>query len=86
MRSHFSIKETYYIGCKTNNIKLSVWYESESGVRLFVTPWTGEFSRPEYWSGQPIPSPADLPNPGIEPGPPALQTDSLPTELLGKPL
>ena len=35
----------------------------------------------EYWSGYPIPSPADLPNPGIEPGSPALQVDSLPTEL-----
>ena len=35
----------------------------------------------EYWSGQPIPSPGDLPHPGIEPGSPALQADSLPTEL-----
>ena len=35
----------------------------------------------EYWSGKPIPSPADLPNPGIEPGSPASQADSLPTEL-----
>ena len=42
------------------------------------------FSRPEYWSGQPIPSPADLPDPGIEPESPALQADSLPTELSGK--
>ena len=40
-----------------------------------------EFSRPEYWSGQPFPSPGDLPNPGIKPGSPALQVDSLPTEL-----
>ena len=39
----------------------------------------------EYWSGQPIPSPADLSNPGIEPGSPALQADSLLTELSGKP-
>ena len=38
----------------------------------------------EYWTGQPIPSPADLPNPGIELGSPALQADSLPTELSGK--
>ena len=37
-----------------------------------------------YWSGQPIPSPTDLPGPGIEPGSPALQADSLPTELSGK--
>ena len=45
-----------------------------------------EFSRQEYWSGQPIPSLADLPDPGIELGSPALQVDSLPTELSGKPL
>ena len=40
-----------------------------------------EFSKPEYWSGQPFPSPGDLPNPRIEPRSPALQADSLPAEL-----
>jgi len=40
-----------------------------------------EFSRPEYWSGEPLPSPRDLPNPGIKPASPALQADSLPAEL-----
>ena len=44
-----------------------------------------EFSRPEYWSGQPFPSPGDLPNPGIEPRSPAWQEDSLPAEPQGKP-
>ena len=44
-----------------------------------------EFSRPEYWSGQPFPSPGDLPNPGIEPRFPTLQADSLPAESPGKP-
>ena len=44
-----------------------------------------DVSRPEYWSQQPFSSPGDLPNPGIELGSPALQADSLPTELLGKP-
>ena len=44
-----------------------------------------EFSRPEYWSGQPFPSTGDLPNPGIEPRSPALQADSLPAESPGKP-
>ena len=44
-----------------------------------------EFSRQEYWSGLPFPSPGDLPNPGIRPRSPALQTDSLPSELPGKP-
>ena len=43
-----------------------------------------EFSRLEYWSGYAMPSPADLLDPGIEPGSPALQVDSLPTELSGK--
>ena len=45
-----------------------------------------EFSRPEYWSGLPIPSPGNLPDPGFEPGSTALQADSLPPELPGKPL
>ena len=44
-----------------------------------------EFSRQESWSGLPFPSPGDLPDPGIEPGSPALQADSLQTELLWKP-
>ena len=44
-----------------------------------------EFSRPEYWSGLPFPSPGDLPNPGIEPRSPTLQVDSLPAESQGKP-
>ena len=60
---------------------------------FFVTPWTVArqaplsmgFSRQEYWSGLPFPSPGDLPNPGIEPGSPALQVDSLPSEPPGKP-
>ena len=65
-----------------------------SRVQLFVTPWTVvyqappsmEFSRQEYWSGVPFPSPGDLPNQGIEPMSPTLQTDVLPSELPGKPL
>ena len=44
------------------------------------------FSRQEYWSGLPFPSPGDLPNLGIEPGSPALQADSLPSEPPGKPI
>ena len=65
-----------------------------SRVRLFAIPWTVayqatqpmEFSRQEYWSGLPFPSPGDLLNPGIEPGSPALQADILPSELPGKPM
>ena len=44
------------------------------------------FSRQEYWSGFPFPSPWDLPNPGIELGSPAWQAYSLPSELQGSPL
>ena len=44
------------------------------------------FSRQEYWSGVPFPSPEDLPNPGIEPRSPTLQADALPSEPPGKPL
>ena len=62
--------------------------KSLSRVQLFVTPWTVahqapqsmEFSRQEYWSGLPFPSPGDLPDPGIKPGSPALQADALPSE------
>ena len=43
------------------------------------------FSRQEYWSGLPFPSPGDLPDPGIKPESPALQADSLPSEPPGKP-
>ena len=50
----------------------------------FFTSWAIREAQ-EYWNGHLIPSPADLPNPGIEPGSPALQVDSLPTELSGKP-
>ena len=50
--------------------------------RFFISWATREAK--EYWSGRPIPSPVDLPDPGIEPGSPALQVDSLPTELSGK--
>ena len=42
-----------------------------------------EFPRQEYWSGLPFPSPRDLPNPGIEPGSPALQADFLLSDFLG---
>ena len=74
--------------------------ESEKGkcwllsrVQLFATlriaacqaPLSMEFSRKEYRSGQPFPSPGDLPDPEIKPRSPALQADSLPSEPPGKP-
>ena len=64
-----------------------------SHVQFFATPWTGvhqaplsmEFSRQEYWSELSCLSPGDLPDPGIEPGSPALQEVSFPSEPPGKP-
>ena len=66
--------------------------QSLSRVRLFATPWTIArqaplsmgFSRQENWSGVPLPSPGDHPNPGIKLWSPTLQADSLPSELSGK--
>ena len=66
--------------------------KSLSCVRLLATPWTVDlqappsmgFSRQEYWSGLPFPSPGYLPDPGIEPSFPALQADALPSEPPGK--
>ena len=57
-----------------------------------ATPWTVahqsplsmEFSRQEYWSGLPCPPPGDLPDPGIKPAFPALQTDSVPSKPPGR--
>ena len=75
---------TYIMAVKERKWK----WKSLSRVWLFVTPWTiqsMEFSRPEYWSGQPFPSPGDLPNPGIKPRSSTLQVDSLPAEPQGKP-
>ena len=67
--------------------------KSLSHVRLFATPWTVArqaplsmgFSRQEYWSGLPFPSPGDLPNPGIEPRSPTLEADALTSGSPGKP-
>ena len=50
----------------------------------FFTSWATREAQ-GYWSGYPIPSPGALPDPGIELGSPALQDDSLPTELSGNP-
>ena len=67
---------------------MKVKVKSLSRVWLFATPWTVAyqappsmgFSRQEYWSGLPFPSPGDFPNPRIEPRSPALQADALPSE------
>ena len=78
---------------------ISVIFESESDSHSVVSnsmqpsglyspqaPLFMEFSRQEYWSGLPFPSPGDLPDPGIKPRSPALQEDSLPSAPAGKPI
>ena len=67
---------------------LKVKVKSISCIWLSATPWAIDyqasssmgFSRQEYWSGLPFPSPGDLPDPGIEPRSPTLQADGLPSE------
>ena len=79
MFTHFSPQSSY------------VQSENHSSAFDSVNPWTVacqfplsmEFSRQEFQSGQPFPSPGDLPDPGIEPRLPALQADFLPSEPTG---
>ena len=78
-------------------MKVKVKVKSLSCVRLFATPWivahqaplSMGFSRQEYWSGLPFPSPGDLPDPGMEPVSAAhllhWQVDSLPLSQQGSP-
>ena len=75
-----------YEGSQSENVSSSVVSDS------LWPPWTVAHQAPlsmglsiqEYWSGFPFPSPGDLPNPGFDPGSPALQTDSLLSEPSGK--
>ena len=79
-------------GCESWTIKESE-VKSVSYVQVFATPWTvlhqtppsKEFSKQEYWSGLPFPSPEDLPDPVIKPRSPALLAHALPSESPGKP-
>ena len=79
------VSSNHYLFCPNILLFLSPLL---SCVQLFATPWTVAhqsppsmgFSRQEYWSGLPFPSPEDLPNPGIEPRSPALQADALTSE------
>ena len=72
--------------------KVKVKVKLLSRVRLFATPWTVAyqappsmgFSRQEYWSGVPFPSPGDLSNPRIKPASPSFQADALTAEPPGK--
>ena len=74
--------------CSDKMYLMLCYAKSLQSCLTLATPWTVaclaplsmEFSRQEYWSGLPFPSPEDLPDPGIEPRSPILQADSLPSE------
>ena len=84
-------EQNWWKGLRDTKVKVKV--KSLSHIRLFAIPWTVahqarlsmRFSRQEYWSGLPFPSPGDLPDPGIKPRSPALQADALTSEPPGKP-
>ena len=92
-RGHRESDTPEWLSSEFHGLHVGMPAQSLSYSWLFATPWTlahqaplsMEFSRRQYWSGLPFPSPGDLPNLGIKPRCPALQTDALPSEPLGKP-
>ena len=92
-RSNQSILKEISLGISLEGMMLKLIVVQFAQVKLFATPWTiacqgplsMEFSRQRYWSLLPFPSPGDLPDSGIKHGSPALQADSLLSELPGKP-
>ena len=74
------MKDDKNVVSESENVSHSVMSDSLQPL----VPVCRGFSRQEYWSGLPCPSPGDLPNPGIEPGSPALQVDSLLSKPPGK--
>ena len=87
----FQIGKGVHQGCILSPCLFKVKVKLLSRARLFATPWTVAyqaplsmgFSRQEYWSGLPFPSPGDLPDPEIKPRSPALQADALISEPPG---
>ena len=86
---HFNSTNTFEYPCAHCHVRCWVIDRTE----IERAPWTAAcqaplsmgFSRQEYWTGLPFPSPGDLPDPGIKPRSPILQADSLLSEPLGKP-
>ena len=83
------MRRIYHTGRFTKNKLEHIGGIVTKSCPTLVSPWTVAhqvplsmgFSRKEYWSGLPFPSPGDRPDPGIEPRSPALQADSLPNEI-----
>ena len=91
----FSTQKSLLEPCYTaqHNVRVAKGKWSRSVVFDSATPRTVTYQAPlsmgfcrqEYWSGLPFPSPGNLPDPGIEPGSPEMQADSLWSEPPGKP-
>ena len=87
------LHSTFFLMLCSNQILESCSCSVAQSFLTLSTPWaiacqsplSMGFSRQEYWGGLPFPSPGDLSDPGIEPRSPAMQADSLTTELWGKP-
>ena len=78
--SNFSIWKSQSESCSVMSDPATLWTVAHQA------PLSMGFSRQEYWSGLPFPSPGDLPDPGIEPRSPALHVDALTSEPPGKPI
>ena len=92
--NNFTVFWIVLVMLKLSGFRIMGIVKSLSRVRLFATWWTVAyqappsvgFSRQEYWSGLPFPSPGGLHDPGIEPRPPALEADTLTSEPPGNAL
>ena len=71
--------------CSESEVAQSCPTLCDPGTVAHQAPPSMGFTRQEYWSGLPFPSPRDLPNPGIEPRSPTLQADALTSAPSGKP-
>ena len=84
--NEYSLCSRVYSHCAVLSRLSCVWLFVTSRTVARQAPLSVGFSREEYWSGLPFPSPGDLPGPEIKLKSPALQVDSLPSELPGKPI
>ena len=80
------VLQIFYLTCLSILLMVSFVEDIESLRPQGLTIQSIELSRPEYRSGQLIPSPRDVPNPEMEPRSPVLQVDSLPAEPPGNPI